>query len=214
MVVPGRAGRRPYAPRMPPEQRREQLLDTALDLVNTGGIAAVTVDSVARAASVTRPVVYGLFDDANHILCALLEREGERALAQLMAVLPADPRTADPVGTVTAVARGFFEAIHAAPRRWRSILLPVDGAPPPVRNYKERSARMLRDRFAAMTRQFLAGGPGAENLDIELLAHLMLGAVETGGRLILTDPEEYGPERLTNIARFLAETLLARFNQQ
>jgi AcrR family transcriptional regulator len=196
---------------MAPEHRREQLLDVALELVNSGGVAAVSVDAVAKAAGVTRPVIYGLFEDANHVLCALLEREGERALAQIAAVLPTDFAATDPVETFTAVARGFFEAVQAAPPRWRSILLPVDGSPAPVRDYKERGASMLRDRFAQITLGFLAGRPGAECIDVELLAHLLLNAMETGGRLVLTDPDQFGPERLTRMAHFLADTLLCRY---
>jgi AcrR family transcriptional regulator len=204
-------GKRPYAPRMRSDERREQLLDAALDLINIGGITAVSVDAVAKAVGVTRPVVYSVFDDANHILRALLEREGTRALAQLTALLPSDLSTADPVETFTVVARSFFAAVQATPRRWRSILLPVDASPPPVRSYKERAANLLRDRFAEITRTFLADCEGAEDVDVELLAHLLLSALETAGRLVLADPEGFPAERLTAMARFLAETLMHRY---
>jgi len=50
---------RPYAPRLLPEQRREQLLDVVLDVIDTDGVASVSMDAVARRAGVTRPVVYG-----------------------------------------------------------------------------------------------------------------------------------------------------------
>ena len=46
-------GRRAYAARVPPEHRREQLLDAALDLVVTRGHDAATVDAVAARAGVT-----------------------------------------------------------------------------------------------------------------------------------------------------------------
>lgn len=211
MVEDARVGKRPYAPRMRPDERREQLLDAALELINSGGIMAVSVDAVARAVEVTRPVVYSVFEDANHILRALLEREGTRALAQLTALLPGDLSTADPVETFAAVARSFFAAVQATPQRWRSILLPVDASPPPVRSYKERAADLLRDRFAEITRTFLADREGAEDIDVELLAHLLLSALETAGRLVLADPERFPAERLTAMARFLAETLMHRY---
>lgn len=211
MVEDIRAGKRPYAPRMPPDERREQLLDAALELVSEGGIAAVSVEAVARAVEVTRPVVYGVFDDANHILRALLEREGTRALAQLTALLPTDLSTADPVDTWTSVARSFFAAVQATPRRWRSILLPLDASPPAVRSYQEHASHLLRERFAEITRTFLADCGGAGNIDVELLAHLMLSTLETAGRLVLADPEHFPAERLTAMARFLAETLTHRY---
>ncbi|KJS58716.1 TetR/AcrR family transcriptional regulator [Streptomyces rubellomurinus] len=203
--------KRPYAPRLPPVERREQLLDTALEIINADGVAAVSVDAVARLAGVTRPVVYGQFTDANHILRDLLEREGQRALAQLADVVPADPADADPVEVFTAVARGFFDAVLAHPARWRAILLPVDTSPAPVRKYKEATEADLRTRLADTTRRFLRGRPGTDTVDVDLLAHVLLTTLEDGGRLLLRDPATYPPQRLTDLARFLVETFLHRY---
>ncbi|SDC19624.1 DNA-binding transcriptional regulator, AcrR family [Actinokineospora iranica] len=196
---------------MAPDQRREQLLDTALEIINTAGVAAVSVDAVAKAAGVTRPVVYGQFTDANHILRDLLRREGDRALAEVNATLPADITDADPVDTFTHVAHGFFTAVVANPQRWRSILLPVDGIPPPVRTHKQRAEATIRTRFAEITRWFLRDHPDADTIDVDLLAHLLLNAMEEGGRLALNDPDTYPPDRLTAMARFLVETFFHRF---
>ena len=210
MTAAGTTGRRPYAPRMAPAERREQLLDTALEIINTDGVAAVSVDAVARACGVTRPVVYGQFTDANHILRDLLHREGGRALAQVAGTLPADLAHADPIDTFTQVAAGFFAAVVANPQRWRSILLPVDGSPAPVRRYKQRAEATIRARFAEITRWFIRDRPDADRIDVELLAHLLLAAMEEGGQLLLNDPRTYPPERLTAMARFMVETFFGR----
>src|ERR1700761_3235285 len=88
-------GKRPYAARMPAEERREQLLDAALRTAVDQGFAAVTMDRIARAAGVTRPVVYGLFPDRGALLAALLERETKRARAALAPALPPVPAPGD-----------------------------------------------------------------------------------------------------------------------
>src|SRR5918994_6585818 len=75
--------RRPYAPRMPPEERREQILDATLALVAEKGYESVSMEGIARVAGVTKPVVYDLFGTLADLLEALLKREEERALAQL-----------------------------------------------------------------------------------------------------------------------------------
>ncbi|MFJ1792657.1 TetR/AcrR family transcriptional regulator [Kitasatospora griseola] len=211
MVRPPAPAKRPYAPRLAPAERREQLLDAALEIINRAGVAAVSVDAVAKAAGVTRPVVYGQFTDADHLLCALLEREGERAQAQLAATLPGDLNGADPVEVFTGVARRYYDAVVTAPNRWRAILLPVDGTPPAVRRYKERSDALIREQFARAVRWFLRDAVDAADLDVELLIRVLLAALEEGGRLVLDDPEHYPPERLTAMARFLVETLLHRY---
>ncbi|SDI87728.1 DNA-binding transcriptional regulator, AcrR family [Actinokineospora alba] len=202
--------KRRYSARTPAAERREQLLDAALEIINTDGVAAVSVDGVAKACGVTRPVVYGQFTDANHILRDLLHREGERALAQIAAVLPGDLTDADPVETFTQVAAGLFAAVTASPQRWRSILLPVDGSPPPVRNYKQQAETAVRARIAEITRWFIREQPDADTIDVDLLAHLLLTAMEEGSRLILNDPDTYPPERLTAMARFMVETFFNR----
>ncbi|MFJ8440872.1 TetR/AcrR family transcriptional regulator [Kitasatospora griseola] len=211
MVRPSTPAKRPYAPRLAPAERREQLLDAALEIINRAGVAAVSVDAVAKAAGVTRPVVYGQFTDADDLLCALLEREGERAQAQLAATLPGDLNGADPVEVFTGVARRYYDAVVGAPNRWRAILLPVDGSPPAVRRYKERSDALIREQFARAVRWFLRDAVDAADLDVELLIRVLLAALEEGGRLVLDDPEHYPPERLTAMARFLVETLLHRY---
>src|SRR5215469_10039539 len=83
--------RRPYAPRLPPEQRREQLIDAALGLILDLGYAGVSIEAIARVAGVTRPVVYDHFPNLGRLLHALVEREELYALAQLEQVVPADP---------------------------------------------------------------------------------------------------------------------------
>ena len=48
--------------RMSPEARREQLLDTARGLIVTEGLQPFTMEALARAASVSSPLVYKYFE--------------------------------------------------------------------------------------------------------------------------------------------------------
>ena len=57
------------------------------DLVAAGGFDALTIDGVARAAKVSRPVVYDLFGDLDGLVTALIDREQQIALAPLMALV-------------------------------------------------------------------------------------------------------------------------------
>lgn len=69
---------RSRAPRTQPEERRAQILDVAEALLETGGSDALRMDSVARAAGVTRPVVYDHFENRDGLIIALLERHERR----------------------------------------------------------------------------------------------------------------------------------------
>ncbi|MGL6235922.1 MAG: TetR/AcrR family transcriptional regulator [Segniliparus sp.] len=193
------APKRPYAPRMPGEQRREQILDTALELINAGGVEAVTVDAVAKAIDVTRPVVYSQFSDANHILRDLLEREGEQALAQLRGVVPPDLAGADPAAALTTMTRELLKAVQERPSRWRSILLPAHGgSPPALQKFKRQAEALLLDRLVEILRALL--GDRADGMDVELTAHVLFRGWEEAGRLALADPGAYPVERLAAFA--------------
>ena len=75
--------RRRYAPRMAPEQRREQLIDAAIEVILERGYAGVSIEAIAREAGITRPVVYDHFPNLNRLLHAVIEREERIALEQL-----------------------------------------------------------------------------------------------------------------------------------
>jgi AcrR family transcriptional regulator len=119
------------ARRMSATARREQLLDAAKALVAEHGFHGVSIEAVARAAGITRPIVYRHFDDLPALLDALVERETLRALVQLDAVLPAD------VGDLIAAFDGYLRAVRGDPVTWRLVLVPPEGAPALLR---ERSS--------------------------------------------------------------------------
>src|SRR3954447_9530979 len=87
---PTMASRASSHARMTAEERREQLLDATKAIVDRSGFHAVSIEAVAREAGITRPIVYGHFRDLAGLLEALVEREGDRALAQLDELLPKD----------------------------------------------------------------------------------------------------------------------------
>ena len=117
-------------PRMTAEQRREQILDVTRAIVDERGFHAVTIDGVAREAGITRPVVYGHFDDLPGLLYALIEREGDRAKEQLEAVLPRPEAGDDPMDVLVGGLEDWLEAVREAPATWRMVLTPPEGAPP------------------------------------------------------------------------------------
>ena len=206
MRVSRTAPKRPYAPRMPGEQRREQILDAALELIDAGGIEAVTVEAVAKAIAVTRPVVYSQFADANHILRDLLTREGEQALAQLRETVPADLAGADPVAALTEMTRALLEAVRERPSRWRPILLPAHGgSPPAVQKFKQRVETLILGHLVQILTTLLADRTGA--MDVELTAHVLFRGWEEASRLALAEPDAYPIERLTSFASTLFSAL-------
>src|SRR3954464_10420620 len=105
--------------RMTGEQRREQLLDATKAIVLRDGFHAVSIEAVARRAGITRPIVYGHFEDLGGLLDALVQRESLRALTQLPDAFE------DLLGALTA----YLEAVREDPDTWKLVLVPNEGAP-------------------------------------------------------------------------------------
>src|SRR5579884_2557027 len=160
--------RRRYAPRLPPEERREQLIDAALRVIVERGYEGISVEAVAREAGVTRPVVYDHFPNLAHLLRALIAREERYSLDQLTEVVPKPPYPEDPVELLAGGVRRFLEAVSARPATWRLILLPLDGTPAIVRDHVESNrARMLK-RIERLVKWSVEGGHLPADLDVAL----------------------------------------------
>lgn len=195
---------RAYAPRMAPEDRRDQLLEAALELIAERGYGSVTIEALASRVGVTRPVVYAVFDNLDDLLATLLDRYDERTLAQVTEALQADG--AAPGELIRDSMRGWLESIRANPDAWRAILRADDsGAPREVRRRywrgRKRVTRMLEDRLRASL------GPAAADHDTEIVAEAMVALAVRSASLVLEAPERYPPERLAAMVEGLARSV-------
>jgi AcrR family transcriptional regulator len=198
--------RRPYTPRLPPEQRREQLLDAALLVIARDGYAGVSIDAIAREAGVTRPVVYGVFDGLGALLYALLDRTEERALTQLLAALPGDVSSAPPAELMGTAVRAMVETVRADPLTWRPILLAPEGTPDAVRERIDGDRELVRARIQALLDIGVALR-GLVGVDTEIAAHALIAVAEYFGRMIVAAPEEFDGERLARAIESMVAAL-------
>ncbi len=67
--------RSPRARRLPPDLRRVQILDSAVALIVSTGHSSVTLEQVAAAAGISKPLIYKYFPRREDLLKAILERE-------------------------------------------------------------------------------------------------------------------------------------------
>lgn len=190
--------KRTYAPRMAPEERREQILDAVLRVIVAQGVHKVSMDSVAKEAGVARPVLYGHFADSNALLRASLEREEAGALAQLAQVIPT-PSAGPPAEVAIRSLKGFLAAVLEAPNRWRAILMLVDSNTPTFQRHLEAGRRAL----VTALEDFVGGATNEdldENADVELLARALLAIMWDAARLVLDEPEQFPPARILAFA--------------
>ncbi len=191
--------------RMTAEDRREQLLDVALDLVVAEGFYAATIDRVAREAGVTRTLIYNQFGDLAGMVSALVDRETGLAMQGLAEALAPMPQDLDFVDAGETLLRAMVHAVEQAPRSWAILLNPPEGGPPELH---ERIA-VGRALARAHVQELLSARLPDEIADPELSAHLHQLLGEELVRLHVRDPERYPLERMVRQIRDAAAGTLA-----
>jgi AcrR family transcriptional regulator len=188
-------------------ERREQILDVTKAMVGERGFHSVSIDAVARRAGITRPVVYGHFENKPGLLRALVEREGARAVGQLMELLPRPDATQPPREILLGGLRAFLEAVRDEPVTWRLVLMPSEGTPEILRERAVAIRREVTDQLAALAPRVMARAGGEEPPDPELAALTMQAVAEDAARLLLNDPVAYPIDRLLTHAEWLLNRL-------
>ena len=176
-----------------PERRRPMVLDAAFELFLEHGYDGTSMEAIARATGVTKPVVYACYPSKEQLFNALLRREEERVLSEIAAALPAAAE-GDLSSALTEGLTGFLRAVVASPRSYRVILL-GEGANAAVAARIQRGRERQVEAVAMLARPLL-GGEGAElDRSARLLGHLVVGLAEAGARALLQE-EGWTPESL------------------
>jgi len=194
---------------MPPEQRREQLIDAALSVILELGYGGVSIEAIARAAGVTRPVIYDHFPNLGTLLHTLVERKERYSREQLERVVPDDPGDSDPVEVLAGSVRRFLDAVTARPTTWRIILLPLDGTPAIVRQHVETHRARILERIERLVHWAINRNELPSDLDVELTARAIRDLGEEAGRMVLTDPQRYSPDRYERFVQSVMRLLSA-----
>ena len=174
----------PAAPtrgRLPRAEREQQVLETAHTLFAERGYAAVTMDEVAAAVGVTKPLLYTYFGNKDRLYLACMRPAGD---ALLDTVVTAIEGTTTPPEALRAGMQAFFAFIDADRRAWRVLFdetLPAGGeVARGVLEYRERLEGLVT---AALLDQIPPGrGKARARAEVAALSAALLGAAEALGR--------------------------------
>jgi AcrR family transcriptional regulator len=189
---------RARAAHLGPERRRPLILDIALELFLKRGYKGTSMEAVANAAGVSKPVIYACFESKAELLGALLDREEQRMLGQLSTALVSGRRSGDVRAMLTAGFTSMFRAVKDTPEVYRIALLGEGDADAII----EARVRHGRDRQIAATadtaREWLRERVPAERLDTvsQFVAQTLIATGEAGVRMMLAAPEDWTPELL------------------
>ncbi len=196
-VGPAAKPPRRRAAHLGPERRRPLVLDAAFDLFLERGYEGTSMDAVATAAGVTKPVIYACFAGKEELFEALLEREEARVLETIQGSLPPDADVDDPEPLLVEGLTAFLRAVAAAPDAYRIIFL-GEGATTGIAQRIQRQRAAQVAAVAALSRAWLEGRETSVDVEASarLFATVVVGLAESGARAMLSDPETWTPERL------------------
>jgi AcrR family transcriptional regulator len=173
------------SPRLPAPERREQLLDVALRVFSASGFHGSSMNDVAEAAGVTKPVLYQHFASKRELYLALLDTAGEHVNAVILAA------AADATGPHDQVTRGVRAYFHwVAEHRDSFLLLFGDGG----RRDEEftEAVRLVEMRMANDLAPLIRAEIDPEHQTI--LAHGIVGLAETTARRLVQSGVPFDPD--------------------
>jgi AcrR family transcriptional regulator len=167
----------PTRTRLPRAERMEQTVAVARAMFGERGYAAVTMDGVAAAVGVTKPLLYNYFGNKEQLYLTCLEEAGDALVAT---VVEAVGETDNPSEALRLGMRAFFDFVDQDRATWAVLFdetLPAGGEiAERVGAYRTR----LRDLIVASTLEQIPPRSRAGVRDeVEALSTAVMGAAES-----------------------------------
>jgi AcrR family transcriptional regulator len=181
------------ATRLPAPRRRRQLLDVATDVFGEAGYHEASMDTVAEAAGVTKPVLYQHFGSKRELYLELLDDVGTRLMD---AVVAATSAADDPHQQVEAGFRAYFGFVFGHANAFRLLF---GGSRQPDEEFAA-----VAERVEEAMAEIIAGliDVGLEPEHRRLLGHAVVGLAEGTSRHWVRQGLAPDPGRL---ARWVAD---------
>ncbi|MCU1720461.1 TetR/AcrR family transcriptional regulator [Pseudomonas sp. 5P_5.1_Bac1] len=152
------------------ELRREAIVTAALELFETHGFTATTVEQIAVQAGVSTPTVFNYFGSKQDILLALMEHADQRALGDARVQMPVFDNAVDAMCYLESqIIRRELQALPAA--IWRE-LLPLGVLTPRPDAATHLNQRLIVE-VAGLLRDLQARGLLKASFDVEFVAEFL-----------------------------------------
>jgi AcrR family transcriptional regulator len=167
------AAPRPRARRLPPEERRAQLLDVAATILLEDGPAALTMERLAERAGVSKGLGYAYFTDAEEVALSLWDREVAEVYRRVEVAVGA-PGPFE--GRLRRAVQAYFDVVEARGALLGRLQARFGGRPA-----ERRTARRVRDFLAFWARQ-MQQALGASPRVAGALAAMVVSSADAASR--------------------------------
>ena len=158
--------------KMSREQRREQLLQVAYEIIRAEGTDALTLARVAEQAGVSKPIAYEHFGTRSGLLIALYRDYDERQTLAMRAAIEAAGKTAPDVASILSAA--YVDCAVSSGPECGAITAALSGS-----EEMEELLQGCRESFLEECRGALSPFAGLEGGPSHAILVGMLGAAES-----------------------------------
>jgi AcrR family transcriptional regulator len=183
------------AARLPAARRRRQLLDIALRVFAEHGYHPTTMEEIADAAGVTKPVLYQHFASKRHLYLELLDDVGGRMMDDIAKAVAAA------TGPREQVEAGFLAYFRFVDREANAFRL-LFGSGTRRDEEFEQAVRRVEDSIAEAIAVLIEMAIDPDHR--RLLAHALVGMAEGMGRRWVAEGEAIDPAVLAQRVAELA----------
>ncbi len=171
---------RPRGGRMPRQERRAQLLQSALEVFAAQGYHAAAMDDIADRAGVSKPVLYQHFPGKLDLYLALLDASCDTIIDQCRKALAS---TTDNKQRVAATMAAFYEYVASDTGAFRLVFESDLTNEPAVREHVDRVTAQCADMIAAVIHE----DTGLPQEASRLLAVSLVGMGQVSARFWLAE---------------------------
>ena len=200
----GRVGRA-RAAHLGPERRRPLILDAALEVYVQRGYRGTSMQAVADAAGVTKPVVYECYPSKDELLLVLLDREERRLLDAITDALPRNPTFDNVEAMLEAGLTAFLTAASQATNSWRVVFESRRGSDSVVAARVRRARDMILGQISALVRLYMESA-GIDDVErkVPVVAELLTTVAESCARMLVL---EHYPWTAAELATYVSRLI-------
>ncbi len=175
--------------------RREQLLDVALEVFARTGYHDTSMNDVAEAAGVTKPVLYQHFESKRELFQALLDAVGWRMLSAIR------EGTAEATDGRSRTELGFRSYFRWVASDHDAFMLLYGGASRRDQEFSRAVRRVTNGMVQAIAPLIAADIDDEHRLT---LAHALVGLAEGASRRLVERGQEFDPDEIARQVSDLA----------
>ncbi|MGI9605017.1 MAG: TetR/AcrR family transcriptional regulator [Acidimicrobiales bacterium] len=177
--------------RLGADERKLQLLVAALHTFGANGFTATSMNDVAEAAGVTKPVVYQHFDSKHHLYLELLSQTRSRLVELLSAAVES---AGGPREQLERAFNAYFHFFADEPANFTVLYGEGVRSDP----HFTEELRAVEDTFVSFTAEYI-DIEGVERDDRLMYARAVAGLLEGAVRRWIQEGERRNPDELSSM---------------